>query len=93
MNNVADLSTWMHAGMSKYGGSIPKFQTKGEYPAFIKDERGRKAYDQAMSKGWVYDTRLPLRTNQSGPSYFFTQDALDIELEKAGFDQTTHYYG
>ena len=93
MNNVADLSTGMPAGMSKYGGSIPKFQTKGEYPAFIKDERGRKAYDQAMSKGWVYDTRLPLRTNQSGPSYFFTQDALDIELEKAGFDQTTHYYG
>ena len=34
MNNVADVST-MPKGMSKYGGSIPKFQTKGEYLLLI----------------------------------------------------------
>ena len=77
----------------KEGGSLPKYQSKGQYPAFIKTEREKKGYDQAMSRGWVYDTRLPLRTSQTGPSYFFTQDALDIELEKAGINQTTHYDG
>ena len=44
---------------TKYKKMLPKYQSKGEYPAHIKSEREKKQYDLAMSKGWVYDTRLP----------------------------------
>ena len=56
------------------------------YPTHVKTDRERKFYDQAMGKGWAYDTRIPNR-------YFFTQDHLDKELEQQGFEQTTHYGG
>ena len=67
---------------------LPKYQKKGEfYPVHIQSDRDKKLYDLAMSKGWFYDSRL----KDSG--YFFTQEALDKELEKAGFAQNTHYGG
>ena len=89
-NNIHGVGT---PKIKKGGFRYKNGGKKGQYPAFVQGKRQEQQYDLAMSKGWVYDTRLPTRKNQSGPAYFFKQEDLDKALEKAGINKATHYSG